>query len=34
MTYIYAYSNHKYGLDRLRRMAVLYKDMISDGIEV
>jgi hypothetical protein len=34
MTYIYAYSNHKAGLSRLRRMAVLYQQMQDQGIEV
>ncbi|NKQ40329.1 MAG: hypothetical protein HF962_02015 [Sulfurovum sp.] len=34
MTYIYAYSNHKYGLDRLRRMSVLYQELQSKGEEV
>jgi len=34
MTYIYAYSNHKYGLSRLRRMAVLYRDLQEQGVEV
>ncbi len=34
MTYIYAYSNYKYGLDRLRRMAVLYKELKKQGLEV
>ncbi len=34
MTYIYAYSNHKYGLARVRRMAVLYKELQSRGTEV
>ena len=34
MTYIYAYSNHKYGLSRLRRMAVLYRELQEQGVEV
>ena len=34
MTYIYAYSNHKYGLSRLRRMAVLYQRLQDQGVEV
>ncbi len=34
MTYIYAYSNHKYGLSRLRRMAVYYKALQAQGTEV
>jgi len=34
MTYIYAYSNHKYGLSRLRRMAVHYKALQEQGVEV
>ena len=34
MTYIYAYSNHKYGLDRIRRMAVYYRGLRTQGIEV
>jgi hypothetical protein len=34
MTYIYAYSNHKYGLSRLRRMAVHYKKLQEQGVEV
>jgi len=34
MTYIYAYSNHKYGLARVRRMAVLYKELQAQEIEV
>jgi len=31
MTYIYAYSNHKYGLSRLRRMAVYYQRLQAEG---
>jgi hypothetical protein len=34
MTYIYAYSNHKYGFSRLRRMAVHYKELQEQGVEV
>ena len=34
MTYIYAYSNHKYGLSRLRRMAVRYQELQAKGVEV
>lgn len=34
MTYIYAYSNHKTGLSRLRRMAVRYKELQVEGVEV
>jgi len=34
MTYIYAYSNHKTGLSRLRRMAVRYQTLQAQGIEV
>lgn len=34
MLYIYAYSNHKYGLSRVRRMAVLYKAMQEMGNSV
>lgn len=34
MTYIYAYTNSKTDLDRIRRMAVLYKILAEEGIEV
>ena len=34
MTYIYAYSNHKENLDRVRRMAVLYKRLEAEGESV
>lgn len=34
MRYIYAYSNHKTGLSRLRRMAVEYKRLTDSGVEV
>ena len=34
MTYIYAYSNHKTGLSRLRRMAVRYRELQAEGVEV
>jgi hypothetical protein len=34
MTYIYAYSNHKYGFSRLRRMAGHYKTLQEQGVEV
>jgi len=34
MRYIYAYSNHKENLDRVRRMAVLYKRLESRGESV
>ena len=34
MTYIYAYSNHKENLDRIRRMAVLYKRLEAEGESV
>lgn len=34
MTYIYAYSNHKVGLSRLRRMAVKYQALQAEGVAV